>query len=586
MKHSESTSTAQARTAWAGVLMWALPLLLVVPNIALGFTEHLYSTPARIANVLLPLGLYTLICALWKRIGITALLALPLMILCSFQIVLLYLYGQSIIAVDMFLNVVTTNVSEATELLANLTPAIITVCALYLPPLALGIVLVCRGRVTSPGQRRAALVAGGAVLAAGIVAVGASVAAGKGYDTRRLLFPANVCSNMGTAVERTIATDRYFSTSAPFAFNARKTAGTPDNEIIVLVIGETSRACNWQLAGYPRLTNPRLSRRNDLTFFRRTLSESNTTHKSVPLMLSHLDSYSFGDSIYSVKGVVDAFGEAGFATAWISNQERNGALIDFFGEQASSVLFLTDDGRHHHDIETTGPLKAFVDSNPGNVFAAVHTYGSHFNYRDRIPEGFGLYFPDNASEAAAENRTQLVNAYDNSIIYTDMVLDSIMDILEATGRPAALLYLADHGEDIFDDARGRFLHASPIPTYYQLHVPLLVWTSSAYRSARPATVHNLQANTMARVSSSRSAFHTLLDLAGVTSPCYRPECSVASERYRAATPIYLNDYNEAVSLQEAGLRPEDFRQLERAGMPSLELPRLEAGLPPRAFQPE
>ena len=59
------------------------------------------------------------------------------------------------------------------------------------------------------------------------------------------------------------------------------------------------------------------------------------------------------------------------------------------------------------------------------------------------------------------NRAQLINAYDNSIRYVDAVLDSVASVLESTGRPAAMLYLSDHGEDIFDDSRGRFLHASP-----------------------------------------------------------------------------------------------------------------------------
>lgn len=559
MKHSEKPAYG-ARSAWAGVLLWALPVLLAVPNIALAFTEHLYTVPARIANVLLPLGIYYLVCAAWKRIGLTGLLAFPLMILCAFQIVLLYLYGENIIAVDMFLNVVTTNVSEATELLANLTPAILTVCALYIPPLVLAIVLVWHRRFTTRGQRRPTLVAGGIIAALGIVAMGASFALRKGYDPVRMIFPVNVCANMNTAIERTVATEHYFDTSAPFSFGASR-PDTLDNEIIVLVIGETSRACNWQLAGYPRHTNPRLSQRHDLAFFPRTLSESNTTHKSVPLMLSHLDGNTFGDSIYNVKGVIDAFGEAGFATAWISNQERNGALIDFFGEQADSVLFLTDDRRHHRDMETAQALESFINDHEGETFATIHTYGSHFNYRDRIPEGFGLYFPDNATEARKENRSQLINAYDNSIIYTDMVLDSIMNILEATGRPAAMLYLSDHGEDIYDDSRGRFLHASPTPTYYQLHIPLIVWTSTAYRQAHPTIVHNLLANTQSRVSSSRSVFHTLLDLAGISSPYLRPECSMASALYTVPSPIYLNDYNEAVDLHEAGLRSEDFERL-------------------------
>ena len=116
------------------LLIWLVPVVLIVANIALAFTE---TDPllAKFTNIILPFGIYLFLMGLWKRTGIAALLSLPFMIYSAFQIVLLFLYGERIIAVDMFLNVATTNFTEATELLANLVSAIVTVCILYLPPL-------------------------------------------------------------------------------------------------------------------------------------------------------------------------------------------------------------------------------------------------------------------------------------------------------------------------------------------------------------------------------------------------------------------------------------------------------------------
>ena len=111
------------------LLIWLVPVVLIVANIALAFTE---SDPllAKFANITLPFGIYLILMGLWKRTGVSALLSLPFMIFAAFQIVLLFLYGERIIAVDMFLNVATTNFTEATELLANLVSAIVTVCIL------------------------------------------------------------------------------------------------------------------------------------------------------------------------------------------------------------------------------------------------------------------------------------------------------------------------------------------------------------------------------------------------------------------------------------------------------------------------
>lgn len=560
MKLSDIIHTSRRAYIWSGILLWLLPLTLIVPNAALGFTEFLYTLWDRLANFFLPLGVYMLLAGCWKRTGLLSLLSLPLMILCAFQIVLLYLYGESIIAIDMFLNVVTTNFTEATSLLNNLIPSIVCVCLLYLPPLVLGIVLTRKKWYATRGQRRPMLIAGAVAAAAGIVFFGMAYGIDRDYRPERKLFPVNVICNMFEAAERTEQTCRYAETSASFRFDARPTR-QDSAEVYVLVIGETSRADNWQLAGYDRPTNPRLSRRSGITFFDKVLSESNTTHKSVPLLMSHISSEEFGDSLTRVKGIIDAFKEAGFRTAWISNQQHNGSYIDFFGEQADSVHFLVDDGRLHLDTDVVPVLRQFLNDNSGQpTFIAIHTYGSHFVYRDRYPRAEAFFTPENQSQAENSNRDQLINAYDNTIRYTDIVLDSIIGAVEATGRPAGLLYLSDHGEDIFDDSRGRFLHASPNPTYWQIHIPLLVWTSDEFRSRYPELQRRLEEHRHLNVSSGRSVFHTLADMAGLTMPMLDRSSSLVSESFREPVRRYLNDYNETVPLGESGLRTVDIEK--------------------------
>ena len=108
----------------------------------------------------------------------------------------------------------------------------------------------------------------------------------------------------------------------------------------MVVIGETARAANWQLFGYGRETNPRLSRRSGLIAMPHTLSEINTTHKSVPMLLSYLDSENFGDSVAHTRSFFEAFNGAGYSTAFISNQRRNGSYIEFYGDEAQKHIFL------------------------------------------------------------------------------------------------------------------------------------------------------------------------------------------------------------------------------------------------------
>lgn len=549
------------------ILLWIVPLLLVVPNVALSFTEQYYSLWARIANVALPLGVYYLLMAWSRKVGRTTLFLIPVMVLCAFQIVLLFLYGESIIAIDMFLNVVTTNFSEATELLGSLGTAVAVVVILYLPPIVAAIV-VTAGKDTLERRARIAPRRVGTVLAAvGAITMIVAYCVPAGYMAHRELFPVNVCYNIGVAAKRTAQTKNFRATSAGYTFGARR-AGVNDSvpaPIYVLVIGETSRADNWQLGGYDRPTNPRLSRRDNLVWFGKTLSESNTTHKSVPLLMSPLTADTFGDSIYSVRSVIDAFNEAGFSTAWLSNQQRNGAIIDFFGEEADTAHFLVDDGAHHLDMDLCPALERVIEARGDEpLFAVLHTYGSHFKYCERYPRGHETFGPVRDMQASSANRAELVDAYDNSICYVDAVLDSIAGILEGSGRPAAMLYLADHGEDIFDDSRERFLHASPTPTYWQLHVPMLVWADSKYVAENVGKLDAARRNADKNVSSSRSAFHTLLSLAGITAPCYDATAALTSDSYTEPERRYLDDYNEGIALTRAGLREPDYAALRSA----------------------
>jgi len=548
------------------ILLWGYPLLLLVPNVALDITEQ-YTAVSKIANVLLPAGVYYLLMSVCRRTGKVGLCMTVFAVFAAFQIVLLFLYGESIIAVDMFINVATTNVAEASELLGNLLIAIALICLLYIPPIVASVCQTVSGSESSRRCRRYARMTGAALCVAG--AACAAVASASGSRIDRELFPLNVINNLCTAVTRTVATADYPESSADFRYNASAMHADSLKEVYVLVVGETSRAENWQLLGYyDRPTNPRLSRRSNILAFPKALSESNTTHKSVPMILSPVDASSFGDSIYTTRSLFDAFNDAGFSTAFISNQRRNRSFIDYFGGQAGYTAFIIDDfDGPQHDMVLVQRMKQYLDSTDARkVLVVLHCYGSHFNYRERYPQGYAVFKPDKNSEATLYNRAQLVNAYDNTIVYTDMVLDSIVGTLASYGVPAAMLYLSDHGEDIFDDSRGRFLHASPVATYHQLHVPMILWMSDAYNRLYPGKMVAARCNLSCNVSSSASAFHTIISLAGLRTPYFNPSFSLVDSAYREPVRLFLNDYLEGVPLKESGLRRPDFEQLDRKGI--------------------
>lgn len=546
-------------------LFYLFLVILTVPNIALCYTESM-PLMAKVCNVLLPCSVYYWILSRIRRSGLGFWILFPVVFLGAFQLVLLYLFGRSIIAVDMFLNLATTNSSEAFELLDKLLPAIIFVVILYVPALVLAAISMGYGRTLHEEFLKRARKRSWKFLILGGVSLLAAYGINGHYELRSDLYPVNVCYNVYLAFQRTWQTNRYAFTSKSFTYQARSVRPAARKEVYVMVVGETSRACNWSLYGYGRNTNPELTKCTGLVDFPYVLSESNTTHKSVPMLLSPVSAINY-DSIYYRKGVVTAFREAGFHTAFFSNQRYNRSFIDFFGMEADVCNFIKEDslanGYNPTDTELLSLVSGILNKEHDKLFLILHMYGSHFNYRERYPADEAVYLPDTPVDAEAKYRNSLLNAYDNTIVYTDKFLARLIELLHQTGVDAAMIYTSDHGEDIFDDNRLLFLHASPTPSYYQIHVPFLIWTSDSYRKNNPDVWNAILQNRMKNISSSASFFHTMLSIGGIESPYRDDSLAISDSLFVERRRVYLNDHNKACTLDETGMQEEDFEMLRQ-----------------------
>ena len=535
------------------ILFWLTIATLMVPNVILDITEGM-SQWACVANILLPLGIYTLLMSISRKPGKMTWWLFPYIFFAAFQVVLLYLYGEGVLAVDMLLNVVTTNVSEATELLDGILPAVLIVCVLYLPPLGMAVANI-RGRHILDNRfiyktRRI----GGGITVAGLLSVTTAYLADPTFRLLNNVFPLNVTYNLYLAVERSWISAHYQERVANYRFDAVATHPKDSAEVYVMVIGETARSNNFSLYGYHRDTNPMLTTLvsdSSLIVFRDVRTESNTTHKSVPMLLTSASASDY-PALYREKGIIAAFKEAGFHTSFISNQLPNHSFIDFLGMEADSCLFIKEAERakdNVSDMELLPIVKGILEKGRKKEFIVLHTYGSHFKYNERYPRNMAHFQPDYKSQAKYENRLQLVNAYDNTIRFTDKFLYEISSILSSSACQSAWLYTSDHGENIYDDNRNKFLHASPNPSEYELRVPLLAWTSASYRSAYPDIISALRSNSGKCVSTSISFFHTMLEMGGVKTKNLDLAKSLADRDYKVQPRLYLTDHNEAVEMR-------------------------------------
>ena len=556
--------TVKTRSRFTTLLTVYFFVALIIPNCVLANTEP-YSVWTVEALILMPLGFYMMWSVALRRSGVMIWLAFPFIFFCAFQIVLLYLFGNSIIATDMFTNLLTTNPGEAGELLGNIYPSVVLVCVIYLPLLWLAAREIGHKRYITRTARMNIGLTGAALFALGLLALWPAYHVSEDrHVLRDEIFPLNVLYNLGLSGSEFRKSFNYEKTSAGFSYEAERTAEVPGREVYVYIIGEASRAMNWQLYGYGRETNPLLSQEEGLVVFRDVLTQSNTTHKSVPLILSSVATDEH-DELYRRKGLPALFNEAGFDTWFISNQSRQGAMIDHLAHDAKHLIYIRSP---RHDTQLLDEMrKAIEKSTSRKLFFILHCYGSHFSYHQRYPREFAYFQPDNDVAIAKQHRPMLVNAYDNSVRYTDYVLSKIIDYLGSLeNTSSALLYCADHGEDLIDDHRERFLHASPTTTAYQLYVASLAWFSESYRERFPEKIAAAEANTTAPATT-HALFHTMADMASIRGRFLTTKVSLVSPDFdRTAPRRYLNDHNEAVPYRKTGLRPEDMEVFRRYGI--------------------
>lgn len=549
------------------LLFWFFIGINLIPSICLFFTEP-FSITGKLVLLLFPLGLYLLFFSLSKDTGLIQLVLFPLLFLHAFQLVLFYLFGEAVIAVDMFLNLATTNASEAGELLDNIWPAIILVCALYIPTIIVA-VIACKLKLYLPVSFRKKWIATGALwmfLSCLLLFTSNNNNTGR-FTLHEDVYPVNVVYNCGFAINKWRHSQQYPVLSKNFTFKAHKDVRSSKREIYVLVIGEASRAENWSLYGYPRETNPLLAQTSGLVVYKDAITQSNTTHKSVPLILSAASAEDYS-VVYTHKSILTAFKEAGFTTIFLSNQTPNRSFTDFYFQEADhhQNIRCSPDGSmttvNNFDEAMLPLLQHYVDSISGNLFVVLYTYGSHFNYKERYPEIFSLYEPDNVANVKVENKVQFINAYDNSIRYTDNFLYTLIGMLRKQEVISALFYTPDHGEDMLDDRRKRFLHSSPNPTFYQLYIPMFIWFSENYQRDFPEKVGYAVQNKPKPVATN-AVFHTMLDVAFIQTPYLQPGLSLVSSDFQTRQRMYLNDHDKPIFFYNAGLKKADKQMIDK-----------------------
>jgi lipid A ethanolaminephosphotransferase len=435
------------------------------------------------------------------------------------------LYDQHMIA-----NILQTDRGEARDLmtlnlflhvglLAGLPSALLLLCRIDYRPFASEV----RAKAVGSALLIAAMVASVAAFSSHIIPM-----AREHVKLRYAFAPVNVIAAVISYAKPSAVLAARKTTLEPIA--ATKGAawsGRGPRSITVLVVGETARAGNFSLNGYPRATNAALSQIDDIVSFKKVESCGTATAQSLPCMFSDLGMARFSAAAAaSRENLTDVLQRAGFTMLWRDNQSGcKGICLRIPHENTNTVPKEFYKDSDTLDDALLSGLETWIDRVTGHGVVVLHMMGSHGPaYYKRYDPAKAPFKPtcDTAQFSSCSNEA-LVNTYDNSIHYTDQILARLISTLksiDARGVATAMLYVSDHGESLGE--RGVYLHGLPrtIAPIEQTHVPWITWLSPRFQRDNRIDTTCLQRQD-ARPLSHDYLFHSVLGLLDVDSPAYR-----------------------------------------------------------------
>ena len=436
----------------------------------------------------------------------------------------------------MLRNVLRTDPAEAGELLGwTLLPHL----AVYA---GLPLLLLWRVQVLPRPWKRAAGVRAAALGLAFVAVLGAALAVFQPFaawmrnhkEVRYLATPANLLYSTASV----LASDARGAAKPrqPIGLDATpgpRMAARTRPLVVVLVVGETARAANWGLNGSPRQTTPELAKLPVLNFPAVTSCGTNT-EVSVPCMFAPVGRRSYDEArIRGSESLLHVVARAGVGVHWRDNQSGCKGVCEGLPNDSVSSLNAPGlcNGERCLDEGLLHDLDARLAAAKGTQLWVLHMLGNHGpSYFRRHPPAFTRFQPECREDDLSRcSREEIVNAYDNTLLYTDHVLAALVAQLQARAQDVdvAMLYVSDHGESLGEN--NLFLHGVPyaIAPEVQTRVPMVLWMSEgAARStaAEPACLRTRAA----QPASHDHLFHTLLGLLDVRTGLYEPAWDLAA----------------------------------------------------------
>ncbi len=315
--------------------------------------------------------------------------------------------------------------------------------------------------------------------------------------------------------------DESFQSIATFA----ATPTMPGHrELVVMVVGETARADHFSINGYDRQTTPRLAAMDRVISYSDVSACGTSTAISVPCMFARAGQKDYdGKEAKHTENLLDVIHKAGVSVLWRdNNSDSKGVATRITYENFRDATINPECDVECRDIGMLFGLQEYVDSQSGDILIVLHQMGSHGPaYYKRYPPEFERFTPAcQSAELSNCDQQSIINAYDNTIYYTDYFLSKVIEWLQQNSNDfeTTMVYVSDHGESLGEN--GLFLHGMPylFAPQAQTKVPVVVWAGPRSDVDYDATVKLKDQS-----YSHDDVFPSLLKLFEIESDAYPPE---------------------------------------------------------------
>lgn len=345
-------------------------------------------------------------------------------------------------------------------------------------------------------------------------------------------------------------------------------AGKPAT--LVLVIGESTNRNRMSLYGYGRETTPNLDKiKDELLIFKDVVAPRPYTIEVLQQILTFGDQ-EHPDLYLTEPSMMNMMKQAGYKTFWITNQQtmtKRNTMLTTFAEETDEQHYMNNNrsqDTRQYDSSVFKPFEEVLKDPAPRKFIVVHLLGTHMNYKYRFPESYAKFndrknVPDWVNNG---NELEYYNSYDNAVLYNDFVVSNLIKEYSKSKPNGLLLYLSDHGEEVFDTPGLHFKgrnEGDPLPNMYT--IPFIIWESATWKESHPEDYHAA----LDRPYQSSDLIHTWADLVGLSFDKFDPSKSLVNDAFTEHPRLIGDPYSKKHLIDFRDVQEQEVARFKAAG---------------------